>query len=106
MDNGEQVLVRMDDLLAAWEAANDRRVIFLSCYKMMTQNVLAAIQASDFEDTLWVATLMENFAGYYFQALETYENGSASEPDVWGIAFHAASRSVIGPFSSRARNRA
>ena len=57
---------------------------------MMTQNVLAAIQASDFEDTLWVATLMENFAGYYFQALETYENGSASPLDVWGIAFHAA----------------
>jgi hypothetical protein len=90
MDKGAQVLVRMEDLLAAWEAANDQRFIFLSCYKMMTQNVLAAIQASAFEDTPWVATLMENFAGYYFQALETFDNGPAGPPDVWGIAFHAA----------------
>ncbi len=50
MVEGEQVLVKMDDLVAAWEAANDRRFIFLSCYKMMTQNVLAAIQANAFED--------------------------------------------------------
>jgi hypothetical protein len=57
---------------------------------MMTKNVLAAIQANDFEDTPWVATLMENFAGYYFQALEAFENGQTRPPDVWGIAFHAA----------------
>ena len=90
MDKGEQVLVKMDDLLAVWEAANDRRVIFLSCYIMMTRNVLAAIQADQFEDTPWVATLMENFAGYYFQALETYDSQPDNPPDVWGIAFRAA----------------
>jgi hypothetical protein len=90
MEKGAQVLVRMGNLLAAWEAANDRRLIFLSCYKMMTENVLAAIQADDFEDTPWVATLMENFAGYYFQALEKFENGPTSPPDVWQIAFRAA----------------
>jgi len=73
MDKGAQVLVKMDNLLADWEAANDKRVIFLSCYKLMTENVLAAIQSEVFEDTLWVATLMENFAGYYFQALENFE---------------------------------
>jgi len=90
MVKGEQVLVRMDDLLTAWEAAKDRRAIFLSCYKLMTQNVLAAIEADEFEDTLWVATLMENFAGYYFQALENFEKSSTSSQDVWGVAFHAA----------------
>jgi hypothetical protein len=80
----------MDDLVAAWQAANDRRFIFLSCYKMMTQNVMAAIQADDFEDSHWVATLMQNFAGYYFQALESFENGTGSPPDVWRIAFQSA----------------
>ena len=90
MDKGAQVLVRMSDLLAAWEAANDRRVIFLSCYKMMTQNVLAAIQTGEFEDTAWVSKLMENFADYYFNALETFENEPARPPDVWRIAFQAA----------------
>jgi hypothetical protein len=90
MDKSEQVLVRMNDLLAAWQAANDRRLIFLDCYIMMTRNVLEAIQADAFEDTPWVATLMENFAGLYFQALEAYENESSSPPEVWGIAFQAA----------------
>jgi len=90
MDEGVQVLVRMNDLLAAWEAANDRRLIFLSCYKMMTQNVVAAIQADEFEDTPWVATLMDNFAGFYFQALESFENDPTASPDVWRIAFTAA----------------
>ncbi|HMD89023.1 MAG TPA: DUF5995 family protein [Anaerolineaceae bacterium] len=90
MDNGEQVLVKMNDLLASWEVANDRRSIFLSCYKMMTQNVVAAIRANEFEDTPWVATLMDNFAEYYFQALDAYENKADSPPDVWRIAFIAA----------------
>jgi hypothetical protein len=90
MDMSDPVLERMQQQLAAWEAANDRRVIFLSCYMMMTRNVLAAIQANQFEDTPWVATLMANFAGYYFQALETYENNPSGPPDVWGIAFQAA----------------
>ena len=90
MGTSDQVLARMDKQLAAWQAADDRRFIFLDCYIMMTRNVLAAIQANAFEDTPWVATLMENFAGYYFQALEAYENGSSGPADVWGIAFQAA----------------
>jgi len=90
MDEGAQILVKMDDLLVAWEAANDRRLIFLNCYKMMTQNVVAAIQANEFEDTPWVATLMDNFAGYYFQALEAFEKEPDGSPDVWRIAFTAA----------------
>lgn len=90
MDSGAQVLVRMSDLLAAWEGSGDRRLIFLSCYKMMTENVVAAIQADHFEDTPWVETLMDNFAGYYFQALDTFESEPGSPPDVWRIAFTAA----------------
>jgi len=90
MDNGEQVLVKMSDLLAAWEAANDRRSIFLACYKMMTQNVVAAIRANEFEDTPWVATLMDNFAEYYFKALDAFEHEPDNSPDVWRIAFEHA----------------
>ncbi len=90
MDKGDEVLVKMSDLLASWESANDRRVIFLSCYKMMTENILKAIQAKDFEDPPWVAALMESFAGYYFIALDKFENGLSNSPDVWKIAFQAA----------------
>jgi hypothetical protein len=91
MNDGSPVLARMNELLDAWEAAKDRRLIFLSCYRMMTQNVIAAIEASDFEDPAWVNTLMDNFAGFYFRALETYQGEQkAGSPSVWRIAFQAA----------------
>ena len=69
MDPEKTVLDRMKELIAAWEADNDRRFIFLSCYAMMTENMLAAIQAGDFEDVEWVARLLDHFAGFYFQDL-------------------------------------
>jgi flagellin-specific chaperone FliS len=86
----DPVLARMKGLLGDWESAKDRRLIFLTCYELMTQNILAAIEAKDFEDVNWVATLMENFAGYYFHALEVYEDDQANSPAAWRIAFKAA----------------
>lgn len=90
MDEQQPVLVRMGGLLDRWEAAQDRRLIFLTCYRMMTQNILTAIETKEFEDPAWVATLMENFANYYFRALETYESDPSQPPAAWRIAFKAA----------------
>jgi hypothetical protein len=90
MDEQQPVLVRMNSLLTRWEAAQDRRLIFLSCYRMMTQNILTAIETKEFEDPAWVNTLMENFANYYFQALDAYESDPSQPPAAWQIAFKAA----------------
>jgi hypothetical protein len=90
MNENDPVLVKMKSLLDGWEAASDRRLIFLTCYQMMTRNILAAIEANDFEDVTWVNTLMTNFAAYYFQALEAYEQEQAKSPAAWRIAFKAA----------------
>jgi hypothetical protein len=90
MNADDPVLVKMKALLGDWEAASDRRLIFLTCYELMTQNILAAIEAKDFEDAAWVATLMENFANYYFNALEAYNHDQANSPAAWRIAFNAA----------------
>lgn len=89
MDPEKPVLDRMKELIAAWEAGNDRRFIFLNCYAMMTENMLAAIQAGDFEDAEWVARLLDHFAGFYFQALDAYETDHSQPPAVWRIAFEA-----------------
>jgi len=40
----------MDQLLSQWEVVQDRKLIFLSCYQMMTRNVLLAIENGEFED--------------------------------------------------------
>jgi len=79
----------MKALLNNWETANDRRLVFLSCYRMMTQNILTAIETNEFEDGLWVNRLMENFAGYYFNALDAYEKDQNNSPAAWRIAFKA-----------------
>jgi hypothetical protein len=76
--------------VTAWEQVRDRRSEFLSCYQLMTENMLAAIQAAEFLDPVWVAKLLNHFAGYYFNALEAYESASPATPAVWQQAFEAA----------------
>jgi hypothetical protein len=91
MSDKGSVLQKMEDLISYWEQIGDRRVVFLSCYAMMTENMQTAINAGVFEDNAWVNTLLEHFAGYYFIALEAYENQQPS-PVVWKLAFVTAHR--------------
>ncbi len=43
-------LARMTALVEQWEARQDRRAIFLGCYRLMTRNMLDAIEADRFHD--------------------------------------------------------
>lgn len=81
---------QMQNLILSWKNSGDRREIFLSCYAMMTANMLLAIEAGDFEDNLWVSGLLHRFAGYYFNALSAYESEPVSAPAVWQITFNAS----------------
>jgi hypothetical protein len=76
--------------IESWEQAGDRRAVFLSCYQMMTRNVLAAITDGDFEDGSWVSILLHHFAEYYFEALQAYERHEGGAPAVWEFVFEAA----------------
>ena len=93
MDEENPVLVKMTELLDNWETSNDRRLIFLTCYKLMTQNIINAIETNDFEDVAWVSALMDSFADYYFRALEAYESKQTNLPAAWQIAFNASHNS-------------
>jgi protein-tyrosine phosphatase len=83
---------RMQALIQDWEGRDDRRSIFLSCYAAMTANMLEALEHGRFFDNLWVNSLLDHFAGYYFDALAAYEQGSAATPQVWRLAHDAAGR--------------
>jgi hypothetical protein len=85
-----EVEIRMRALVQRWEEASDRRAVFLRCYLLMTDNVLAAIAAGEFYDAAWVHTLLHQFAGYYFAALEAYERDQHVAPPWWRIAFDTA----------------
>ena len=80
---------RMTALIEQWEAARDRRAIFLGCYRLMTRNMLDAIEAGRFHDGVWVSHLLERFADYYFAALDCFEHDEPNTPPVWKLAFDA-----------------
>jgi len=87
MNNQRPVLIRMTTLVDQWEAAHDRRAIFLGCYRLMTSNMLDAIEAGRFQDAVWVSSLLHRFADYYFDALACYEQRRPDAPVVWQLAF-------------------
>jgi hypothetical protein len=95
MPDQEDVMQRMQAIIDGWEAASDRRAIFLGCYALMTRNMLTAITQGEFEDNAWVSTLLHHFADYYFNALQAYEAFPEKTPLVWRYAFDAASQPNI-----------
>lgn len=87
-----RVIERMRSLIQLWEDQSDQRAIFLSCYSMMTSNMLSAIERQEFNDPVWVDRLLHSFAQYYFNALEAYEHNPRATPPVWELA-HRITRS-------------
>lgn len=90
MTEQQPIAARMQFLIQEFERGADRRAIFLSCYMMMTQNMLGAIEAGDFYDQVWVYRLVHRFADYYFDGLTVYDLNEASTPAVWRFAHDAA----------------
>lgn len=85
-----QVELRMDALIDAFETCADQKAVFLSCYRMMTGNMFASIERSEFQDCAWVDLLLNHFAGYYFSALDAYQADPPSAPAAWRLAHDAA----------------
>jgi hypothetical protein len=92
MQGEDPAIGRMQAYVAEWERSGDTRAVFLSCYALMTRNMLAALDAGEFADAGWVSRLLEHFAGYYFDALDVYEAAEQRAPAVWRAAHDAARR--------------
>ncbi len=78
----DPVLVKMDHYLHNWKSVQDPRHVFLSCYKMMSANMVLAIKRKEFNDLVWVNKLLTRFANYYFESLTCYDCGEQT-PKVW-----------------------
>ena len=81
----DPAIQQMQRLIGQWEVSSDPRVTFLSCYMMMTSNMLLAIEKHDFKDPPWVNQLLHCFADYYFIALDAYDRQPASAPPIWKV---------------------
>jgi hypothetical protein len=86
----DNVTDQMQRCIDQWDACHDGKALFLRCYRMMTGNVIAAVQQRDFNDPEWVDRLLHRFAAYYFVSLDSYEENPAGAPAVWQLAHSAA----------------
>ena len=78
----DDVIIKMNQYIDAWKASGDSRHVFLSCYHMMSQNMLKALENGEFSDAKWVNKLLNRFADYYFESLVCFDCGEQT-PAVW-----------------------
>ena len=90
MNSTNPNITHMQTQTEQWQEIGDDKALFLRCYMMMTSNVLIAVDDHEFNDPIWVSTLLDRFADYYFVALRAYETDPASAPAVWQVAHKAA----------------
>jgi hypothetical protein len=88
MSNSQLILNKMDQRIQEWKSCQDSRYVFLSCYKMMSANMLVALSKNEFHDSVWVGKLLNRFADYYFDGLSCFECGDQT-PEVWLAAHNA-----------------
>jgi len=89
----EETHRRLESLLSAYEARDDRRAVFLSIYVRMTGAVARRLRGDEFEDPEWVGEYLVAFANLYRAAVHDYETGALdSLADPWQLAFEAAER--------------
>lgn len=85
----------MNGFLDSWQRRDDRRAVFLTCYSMMTSNMLVALEAGEFQDPAWVQALLDRFADYYFDALYAYDTGVVAPSTIWHFTFDSTQTSNL-----------
>ena len=90
MESTHGILSRMQHQADRWEQSGDRRMLFLRCYFLMTQNMHRAIQEGQFRDGIWAERLLQRFAAYYFHALDLFDRDDPGTPAVWRQVHEAA----------------
>ncbi|MEZ5298882.1 MAG: DUF5995 family protein [Ilumatobacteraceae bacterium] len=75
--------------VAAWDEVGDGRAIFLDCYRRMTGAVVDNVGRGRFDDGVWVETLLDRFAGYYFSTIDD-DTHDVYVPEPWLLAHGAA----------------
>jgi hypothetical protein len=88
MQSSDPILIKMGQYVSDWKSAKDSRYVFLSCYHLMSTNMVSAINNKEFHDPVWVDKLLRHFADYYFEGLTCYDCGDLT-PKVWERAHKA-----------------
>ena len=85
----EEVITKLDEIIA-WSIKNNSPIGYFACnYRSMTIAVLDGVKKKKFEDGKRMITLDLEFANRYFEALENYQNNRKCS-NAWFTAFEAA----------------
>jgi hypothetical protein len=87
----DEVIDRLDGIIAACALANSRLGYFAALYREVTVRVREGIAQGRFENGPRMERLDVVFANRYFAALDSYLRGEACA-QCWSVAFHAAHR--------------
>ncbi len=90
----EQVIGRLDEIIARCKKDRSPNGYFACTYQSMTIAVLKGVQNNKFEDSARMVKLDLAFAGRYFEALAQYEKGQKCS-NSWYTAFEAAKNSRL-----------
>jgi len=71
--------------------AGDGRAIFATAYVITTKEILAAIEAGEFDDSILASNYVFEFAKAYHDAFDAFESGSG-RAESWALAFETALR--------------
>lgn len=99
MEQRDSVLIKMGEYIEEWKSSQDCRHIFLNCYRLMSGNMMTAVQNGEFHDSNWVNQLLHRFADYYFESLTCYDCGDQT-PKVWHYAHKATLDNTVGELQS------
>lgn len=85
----DEVLIRMDEIVAECKATNSRIGYFAILYRQVTRRIKQGILASEFEDNARMGRLDVLFAGRFIEAYETWKTGNKPTQS-WLDAFEAS----------------
>lgn len=88
----DEVLLRMDEIVAECEQKNSRIGYFAILYRQVTRRIKKGIELQEFEDNPRMERLDVLFAGRFIDAYDTWKSGQQPTKS-WDIAFKASKSS-------------
>lgn len=88
----DEVLLRMDEIVAECEQKNSRIGYFAILYRQVTRRIKKGIELQEFEDNPRMERLDVLFAGRFIDAYDTWKSGQQPTKS-WDIAFEASKSS-------------
>jgi len=88
----DEVLSRMDEIVAECEQINSRIGYFAILYRQVTRRIKKGIELQEFEDNPRMERLDVLFAGRFIDAYDTWKSGQQPTKS-WDIAFEASKSS-------------